>query len=171
MSACPQCGSAFKAGRRPQTYCSVPCQSKAANMRTNARRRLKTPEVIFPPQTLKTPLSGLPDSSVATSRHRIGDRIRIWIDSPALGSGERYLIVTAIGPKLARLYSAASLREITISRSEFEEHAQPYDSAPETVLAILKRNLGTYERFGLDHDRPLDRAIEAMRDEAQKEAA
>jgi hypothetical protein len=43
------------------------------------------------------------------------------------------------------------MAEVTIGRSEFEQHAEPYDSDPEAVLSILERNLASYARAGLDH--------------------
>jgi hypothetical protein len=38
VSACPQCGSVIQAGPRRKTYCSTPCQTKAANARRATTR-------------------------------------------------------------------------------------------------------------------------------------
>jgi hypothetical protein len=51
QSTCPVCQSSFTNTTRPKTYCSVDCQSKAANTRTNARRR--------PAEAVKTPRPAL----------------------------------------------------------------------------------------------------------------
>jgi hypothetical protein len=101
------------------------------------------------------------------SRHNIGDRVRIWVDDPSIGCGERHLIVTAIGRAHVKLYSYANLAEVTVSRRDFEAHAQAYGSHARTVLGILERNLKAYERAKLDHDRPLERAWDALRKQAE----
>jgi hypothetical protein len=51
MPTCPVCKSSFAATARPKLYCSADCQSKAANARTNARRR--------PTEAVKTPRPAL----------------------------------------------------------------------------------------------------------------
>ena len=101
------------------------------------------------------------------SRHNIGDRVRIWIDDASIGCGERHLMVTAIGRTHVKLYSYANLAEVTVSRRDFEAHAQAYGSHARTVLGILERNLKAYERAKLDHDRPLERAWDALRKQAE----
>ena len=98
---------------------------------------------------------------------KVGDRIRIWIDSPVLGSGERHLLVTAITKTLVHLYSVAALREITITRSEFEQCAESYGSNPKIVLGLLESGLRSYTRLGLEHDRPNVAAVEALREQAK----
>ena len=50
QSTCPVCQSTFAAARSKR-YCSTACQSKAANARTNARRR--------PTEAVKTPRPSL----------------------------------------------------------------------------------------------------------------
>jgi hypothetical protein len=97
---------------------------------------------------------------------RIGQRVRIWLDSPILGSGDRYLIVTEITAKVVKLYSAAALREVKVGRDEFERYAKSYGSNPETVLTILERNLAQFERLKLDHDKLSEVVIERIREEA-----
>jgi hypothetical protein len=42
MTTCPACETTFTPRRANARYCSTPCQSKAANERTNARRDVKT---------------------------------------------------------------------------------------------------------------------------------
>jgi hypothetical protein len=104
--------------------------------------------------------------SEETSRHRVGDRVRIWIDDATIGAGERHLIVSEIGRVHVKLYSFANLAKVTVTRRDFEEHAQPYGSNAATVLGILERNLRAYERARLDHDKPLKRAWDALRKQA-----
>ena len=88
------------------------------------------------------------------------------MDDPSIGCGERHLIVTAIGRAHVKLYSFANLAEVTVSRRDFEAHAQAYGSHARTVLGILERNLKAYERAKLDHDKPLERAWDALRKQA-----
>jgi hypothetical protein len=97
---------------------------------------------------------------------KVGDRIRIWIDSPVLGSGERHLLVTAITKTLVHLYSVAALREITVSRSDFEMHAESYGSNPKIVLGLLESGLRSYARLGLEHDKPSAHALAALKEQA-----
>jgi hypothetical protein len=84
-----------------------------------------------------------------------------------LGSGERHLLVTAITKTLVHLYSVAALREITITRSEFEQCAESYGSNPKIVLGLLESGLRSYTRLGLEHDRPNVAAVEALREQAK----
>jgi hypothetical protein len=54
--ACPSCGQRFtQRATRPKLYCTVECQSKAANMRTNARRKTAKDIRREPLGRLKTP--------------------------------------------------------------------------------------------------------------------
>ena len=183
MSECPQCGAGITPGPRKKTYCSRPCQKAAANVVTNARRAPTGKPPGRPSRTLKADRAittvhlnsevastGLPGpllgASEETSRHRVGDRVRIWIDDATIGAGERHLLVSEIGRVHVKLYSFANLAEVTVSRRDFEAHAQAYGSNPVTVLGILERNLRAYERAKLDHDRPLERAWDALRKQA-----
>jgi len=81
------------------------------------------------------------------------------------------LIVTEIGTKRVRLYSAAAVTEVTVGRDEFERYAKSYGSNPETVLAILERNLNTFSRHSLDHDKPIEVAIARIKEAAQAATA
>ena len=74
--------------------------------------------------------------------------------------------MSEIGKVHVKLYSFANLAEVTVTRRDFEAHAQAYGSNPVTVLGILERNLRAYERAKLDHDRPLERAWDALRKQA-----
>jgi hypothetical protein len=190
MSACPQCGSVIiKAANRPRKFCSTPCQIKAANSRrASTRSGRKTDPRSAPLQpvdratvtriapSVDRSLSALPDAPAKASTppltHRngiakVGDRIRIWVDSPVLGSGERHLMVTAITKTTVHLYSVAALREIIIARSEFEQCAESYGSNPKIVLGLLEVNLRSYARSGLEHDRPSAHAMDALREMAK----
>jgi hypothetical protein len=51
MSECPQCGEAIKAGPRRKTYCSVPCQIKAANSRRATTRSGRRSEAPYTPKS------------------------------------------------------------------------------------------------------------------------
>ena len=73
-------------------------------------------------------------------------------------------MVTEIGKVFVTLYSVAALREIRVTRSEFEERAQSYGSNPKIVLGLLEVNLRCYARSGLEHDRPSAHAMEALRE-------
>ena len=64
------------------------------------------------------------------------------------------------------LYSAALMQEVAVGRDEFEQYAEPYESNPEQVLAILERNLASSERAGLDHDMVPESGIKALTAEA-----
>lgn len=174
---CPSCDTGFTyPANRPQRFCSTGCRKAASNA-----RRVPTGRSPGRPRgnsDARTPISTHQNSEAAPAaipanplRHRggpasIGDRIRIWLDHSALGSGERYLIVAEIGRAQVSLYSAALMAEVTIGRSEFEQHAEPYDSDPEAVLAILERNLESYARAGLDHDKLPESVIKALTAEA-----
>jgi hypothetical protein len=181
---CPSCDTGFThPATRPQRYCSPKCRDTASNA-----RRMPTGNRPGRPRTgAKTlgAISPLRNSDVAStasqarleqasaareeiaSRHNIGDRVRIWVDDPSIGCGERHLIVTAIGRAHVKLYSFANLAEVTVTRRDFEAHAQAYGSHARTVLGILERNLKAYERAKLDHDRPLERAWDALRKQAE----
>ena len=188
---CAQCGKDFAHKvSRPKRFCGRPCQKAAANAVTNARRAptgnrpgrlsLGSQKTLKADRAVLAPLNSdvastasqarLEQASAAreeiASRHNIGDRVRIWVDDPSIGCGERHLIVTAIGRVHVKLYSYANLAEVTVSRRDFEAHAQAYGSHARTVLGILERNLKAYERAKLDHDRPLERAWDALRKQA-----
>ena len=179
MSECPQCGAGITPGPRKKTYCSRPCQKAAANAVTNARRAPTGKPPGRPSRTLKADraITAHLNSDVAStatqdplenaSRHAIGDRVRIWVDDATIGAGERHLLVSEIGRVHVKLYSFANLAEVTVTRRDFEAHAQAYRSNPVTVLGILERNLRAYERAKLDHDRPLERAWDALRKQAE----
>jgi hypothetical protein len=98
---------------------------------------------------------------------KVGDRIRIWVDSAVIGSGERHLMVDSIAKAHVHLYSVSALRSITVTRKEFEERAESYGSNPKIVLGLLQSNLNTYERAGLEHDKPSTHAVRALWEEAQ----
>jgi hypothetical protein len=61
------------------------------------------------------------------------------------------------------------MAEVTIGREEFERFAEPYDSDPVTVLGILERNLESYARGGLDHDKLPAGVVQALRTSSTKE--
>ena len=67
----------------------------------------------------------------------------------------------------ARLFSCAALVEIEVSRRDFDEHAESYDSDPAIVLAILRRNVATAERHRLDFRRDAALAVERLLAEPQ----
>jgi hypothetical protein len=179
QASCPSCDTGFThPATRPQRYCSPKCRDIASNA-----RRAPTGNRPGRPRTgAKTlgAISPLRNSDVAstasqahvlplsekTSRHRVGDRVRIWVDDASIGCGERHLMVTEIGRVHVKLYSFANLAEVTVTRRDFEAHAEAYRSNPVTVLGILERNLRAYERARLDHDKPLERAVEALRKQA-----
>jgi hypothetical protein len=188
---CASCGKDFvHKATRPKRFCGRPCQKAASNVLTNARRAptgnrpgrlsLGSQKTLKADRAVLAPLNSdvastasqarLEQASVAreeiASRHNIGDRVRIWVDDPSIGCGERHLIVTAIGRVHVKLYSYANLAEVTVSRRYFEAHAQAYRSHAPTVLRILECNLAVYRKNNLEHDRPCERAVEALRKEA-----
>jgi hypothetical protein len=184
QASCPSCDTGFThPATRPQRYCSPKCRDIASNARRaptgNRPGRPRTgAKTLGAISTLRNsdvastaPQARLEQASAAreeiASRHNIGDRVRIWVDDPSIGCGERHLIVTAIGRVHVKLYSYANLAEVTVSRRDFEAHAQAYGSHARTVLGILERNLKAYERAKLDHDRPLERARDALRKQAE----
>jgi hypothetical protein len=184
QASCPSCDTGFThPATRPQRYCSPKCRDIASNARRaptgnrpgRPRTGAKTLGAISPLRNSDVASTAsqarLEQASVAreeiASRHNIGDRVRIWVDDPSIGCGERHLIVTAIGRVHVKLYSYANLAEVTVSRRDFEAHAQAYGSHARTVLGILERNLKAYERAKLDHDRPLERAWDALRKQAE----
>lgn len=75
------------------------------------------------------------------------------MEEPTLGCGERYFVVTSIGPERVRLFSCAPLVEIEVARREFDERAEDYESDPATVLAILRRNAASASRHRLEFDK------------------
>ena len=177
--SCPSCTLAFTyKATRPQRYCSPKCRDIASNARRaptgnrpgRPRTGAKTLGAISPLRNSDVASTAsqahvLPQSE-ETSRNRVGDRVRIWVDDATIGAGERHLLVSEIGKVHVKLYSFANLAEVTVSRRDFEAHAQAYGSNPVTVLGILERNLRAYERAKLDHDRPLERAWDALRKQA-----
>ena len=184
QASCPSCDTGFThPATRPQRYCSPKCRDIASNARRaptgnrpgRPRTGSKTLGAISPLRNSDVASTAsqarLEQASAAreeiASRHNIGDRVRIWVDDPSIGCGERHLIVTAIGRVHVKLYSYANLAEVTVSRRDFEAHAQAYGSHARTVLGILERNLKAYERAKLDHDRPLERAWDALRKQAE----
>ena len=185
---CASCGKDFvHTATRPKRFCGRPCQKAASNVLTNARRAptgnrpgrpsLGSQKTLKADRAVLAPLNSdvastasqahvLPQSE-ETSRNRVGDRVRIWVDDATIGAGERHLLVSEIGKVHVKLYSFANLAEVTVTRRDFEAHAQAYGSNPVTVLGILERNLRAYERAKLDHDRPLERAWDALRKQAE----
>ena len=62
MPSCPVCGSAIiSTPGRPRKFCQSSCQIKAANSRRATTRsgRLRTPEAITAPPTVKTPATAV----------------------------------------------------------------------------------------------------------------
>jgi hypothetical protein len=180
---CASCGKDFvHTATRPKRFCGRPCQKAASNVLTNARRAptgnrpgrpslgsqktLKADRAVLAPLNSDVASTATQDPPENASRHGIGDRVRIWVDDATIGAGERHLLVSEIGRVHVKLYSYANLAEVTVSRRDFEAHAQAYHSNPVTVLGILERNLRAYERARLDHDTPLERAVEALRKQA-----
>jgi hypothetical protein len=177
---CPTCDTGFThKATKPQRYCSPKCRDTASNARraptgnrpgrpsSRPQDGLKALGVITAHLNSDVAPTAPQDPSCEPSRHRIGDRVCIWVDDAAIGAGERHLMVTEIGKVHVKLYSFAALTEVTVTRRDFEEHAQAYGSNPVTVLGILERNLKSYERARLDHDKPTARAVEALRKEAE----
>jgi hypothetical protein len=189
VSACPQCGSAIVKTTRARKFCNPKCQSKAANSRrASTREGRKTHPRSAPLQpvdraasphiapSVDRPASDRQAAPLKASTppltHRngiahIGDRIRIWVDSAVIGSGERHLMVTEIGKAFVTLYSVAALRSITVTRSDFQERAEAYGSNPKIVLGLLQVNLRSYARSGLEHDVPNAHAMDALREMAK----
>jgi hypothetical protein len=191
---CAQCAAPFamppvRRGGKPRIYCQRVCQIAAANARrkvagsnlsTSARKPVEQPIHSTPIRTapcMDRLVSDLPNPPSVASKappltHRngiavVGDRVRIWVDSAVLGSGERHLLVTTITKTTVHLYSVAALREITITRSEFEQCAESYGSNARIVLGLLEVNLRAYARSGLEHDRPSAAALDALREMAK----
>jgi hypothetical protein len=96
----------------------------------------------------------------------------MWVDDPAIGCGERPFVVTAIGPERVRLFSCSALVEIEVARRDFDKYAQPYESDPAAVLAIVRRNVASAARHRLDFDRIAASAAEnALACDAWRQAA
>jgi hypothetical protein len=188
VAPCPQCGSAIVKTPRARKFCTPKCQSKAANAR---RATTRTGRITSPRSAPLQPVDRAavtriaPSVDMAASDHQdapakastplthrngiahIGDRVRIWVDSPVIGSGERHLLITAITKTTVHLYSVAALCEIVIARSEFEQCAESYGSNARIVLGLLEVNLRAYARSGLEHDRPSVAAMDALREMAK----
>ena len=172
---CPSCDTGFThPATRPQRFCSPKCRDTASNARRmptgnrpgRPRTGAKTLGAISPLRNSDVASTASQDPLENASRHAIGDRVRIWVDDATIGAGERHLIVSEIGRVHVKLYSFANLAEVTVSRRDFEAHAQAYGSHARTVLGILERNLKAYERAKLDHDKPSEVAVAALKKEA-----
>jgi hypothetical protein len=173
-----------KADSRPKTYCSRACQKQAANATSNARRpstgnppgrprkeasrNPKADGVTLAPPTPRRPSAVNLEAPLSHSQGPcgVGDRIRLWLDHSALGSGERYLIVAEFTRARVILFSAAAMISVSVSRQDFEKHASPYQSDPQAVLNILARNLASYQRASLLFDTPPESVIRALTIEA-----
>jgi hypothetical protein len=139
---CPQCQTKFTArvGGKPQRHCSPACRKKAHRARPDGSGATsQRPPDVGQPSNVATPLE--PGA---------GRRVRLWVDDPIIGSGERPFVVAAIDAIRVRLFSCAALVEIEVSRRVFDEHAESYDSDSAVVLAILRRSVATAERHRLD---------------------
>jgi hypothetical protein len=81
-----------------------------------------------------------------------GDRISIWVDQAAVGSGERPFVILSVEAFRVRLYSASAMTEVSVGRREFDQHAKSYGSLAESVLVILKRNVASGINPAIDMD-------------------
>ena len=135
---CPQCNATLHRPRRRQASATLFAQVPQEGPQGGRQR---------PRATSQRP--AVP-SSLATSLTALAAACRLWVDDPLIGSGERPFVVTGIDANRVRLFSCAALVEIEVSRRDFDEHAESYESDPAVVLAILRRNIATAERHRLD---------------------
>jgi hypothetical protein len=193
MLTCANCAIEFphpatRRGGRVRRFCTPKCRVAGANARrastrtgrlnstlSTTRKAVEQPiHSTLPPMPPSVDRSlsdhhNAPLSPPLTHRNgiaHIGDRVRIWVDSPVIGSGERHLLITTITRTHVKLFSVAALREITITRSEFEG-AESYGSNARIVLGLLETGLRSYARLGLEHDRPNAHAMDALREQAK----
>jgi hypothetical protein len=156
---CPHCSQRFTAAGRPKTYCSRACQkagSNAARQTTREGRQAaapalriaaSTPELVTAPLSASTAFQADPACAYAP-----GDRVLMFVDHPAIGCGERPFVVLDIVATSVRLYSAAQLVDVNVSRRDFDTYARAYGSAAESALAILRRNLTNGTNPTVDRD-------------------
>jgi hypothetical protein len=81
VSACPQCGASVTPGPRPKTYCSTPCQSKAADARRATTRAGRSG--ITNPQAEEPPTRPLSPTLIATPPSvdmAASDRLSVLMD-------------------------------------------------------------------------------------------
>ena len=117
---CITCQNQFKPrlGARPQRYCSIECRRTAeSDRRRQARSNSAGSDGLREPSNSAGPPG-------ATGDARLGRRVRLWVDDPLIGSGERPFVITAIGPGRVRLFSCAALVEIEVFTRIFEAHAE-----------------------------------------------
>ncbi len=95
-----------------------------------------------------------------------GQSVSLWIkDSPHVGSGARVFIVQDIGPKTVDLYYPPLLREITVSRREFDAGATVVKTTAKQSLARIDRAAASYEACGLDYSARAARSVNRMIEE------
>lgn len=80
----------------------------------------------------------------------VGHMVSIYIDDAKIGCGERTFIVTDMNDKTVKLYSASLLRDVTVTRGEFDKYAKPF-KATLKVVESLNRNCTTFDRLDLEY--------------------
>ena len=96
------------------------------------------------PKEAPAPVSAPAKNSLPTPQ--VGHMVTMWVEDVKLGCGLRQFVVLEIGAKWCRLYSAAALTELRVTREEFDKYAKPYRSAVD-VSAIVDRNATLYDKL------------------------
>lgn len=87
--------------------------------------------------------------------------VRMWVDDAKVGCGFRNFVVVEIGTKVVRLFSAPALREIDVSRYDFDKYAKPYVSRAGSLARIIDSTASSFDRLGLDYQPRIVRAVRA----------
>jgi hypothetical protein len=80
-------------------------------------------------------------SPIAGARH-----VELWLDRADVGCGYRRYTVLDVGERVVRLFSAAKLLSIEVSRAEFDRWARPVRHKGTLITTIIRRNVALVDR-------------------------
>lgn len=73
--------------------------------------------------------------------------VSLWLDRQDVGTGWRRYVVLDVGDRMVRLFSAAKLIAIDVTRAEFDRWAKPVRHKGTTITAIIKANIAMVDRI------------------------
>ncbi len=95
----------------------------------------------------------------ALAAAEVGHMVSMYLEGhEGIGCGDRQLVVMEIGARHVRLFSAACLKAVEVTREDFDKYAKPYRVSA-AISAIIDRNCSTFDRADLDYDPRITRKM------------
>jgi hypothetical protein len=88
-----------------------------------------------------------------------GLAVRLYVDDPKVGCGERGFLVRDVGPSIVRLFYVPLLAEVIVDRLTFDRHAKPYAVKVAKVEKRIDEAQACFERLDLDYNPPTTKAV------------